>query len=293
MAKQHQVPYSNGSRLKIGVSSIGYQNSRPVPSWLTFFFINFVVFHQDQVIRRVNNLIHQLNGPSGYQLTRRPFRINWFINQLAMYVFPEPVCHYHLINECFFFFTDVWYCGVMIQISMMRWNLLNQFLFQLMSWMHYGLVLVGLITRRSKHFPQYRHLLSVIQQKCDSLRQQLVEACTSTNVDLPFPPSYSVPSFLRSWYCIFLCVCCFGQHLPLGYRTNTYFFDFDFCYLPFFFCCSAYATIRFVFCLISSCINNFGRYIQIYFRRMSFISLLFFFFFSFPFPSFFFFWFPF
>ena len=34
-----------------------------------------------------NNIIHQLNGPSGYQLTRRPFRIKWFINQLAMYVF--------------------------------------------------------------------------------------------------------------------------------------------------------------------------------------------------------------
>jgi hypothetical protein len=40
--------------------------------------------------------------------------------------------------------------------------------------------------------------ITVIQQKCDSLRQQLVEACTSTNVELPFSPSYSVPSFLRS-----------------------------------------------------------------------------------------------
>ncbi|KAF8804272.1 hypothetical protein BYT27DRAFT_6702766 [Phlegmacium glaucopus] len=29
----------------------------------------------------------------------------------------------------------------------------------------------------------------VVQQKCDSLRQQLVDACTSTNFELPFPPT--------------------------------------------------------------------------------------------------------
>ncbi|KAH9484701.1 hypothetical protein JR316_0001601 [Psilocybe cubensis] len=42
------------------------------------------LFYQDQVILRVNNVIHHLQGPDGFQLTRRPFRINWFINQLAM-----------------------------------------------------------------------------------------------------------------------------------------------------------------------------------------------------------------
>ena len=45
------------------------------------------LFYEDQIIQRVNSLMHQLNGPAGYQLTRRPYRINWFINQLAMYVF--------------------------------------------------------------------------------------------------------------------------------------------------------------------------------------------------------------
>jgi hypothetical protein len=64
----------------------------------------YIVFHQDQVIRRVNSLVHQLNGPSGYQLTRRPFRINWFINQLAMYVLYSPLCcsrfYYAFLHRC-------------------------------------------------------------------------------------------------------------------------------------------------------------------------------------------------
>jgi len=42
------------------------------------------LFYEDQIIQRVNTLTHQLTGPSGHQLTRRPYRINWFINQLAM-----------------------------------------------------------------------------------------------------------------------------------------------------------------------------------------------------------------
>lgn len=42
------------------------------------------LFYQDQVIRRVTATIHQLNTPEGYQLTRRPFRVTWFLNQLAI-----------------------------------------------------------------------------------------------------------------------------------------------------------------------------------------------------------------
>lgn len=38
------------------------------------------------MIQRVNLLTHQLTTSAGQQLTRRPFRITWFINQLAMYV---------------------------------------------------------------------------------------------------------------------------------------------------------------------------------------------------------------
>lgn len=44
------------------------------------------VFYEDQVIRRVNAVVHQLHTPAAHQLTRRPFRINWFINQLTMYI---------------------------------------------------------------------------------------------------------------------------------------------------------------------------------------------------------------
>jgi len=115
------------------------------------------LFHQDQVIRRVNSLVHQLNGPSGYQLTRRPFRINWFINQLAICL----VLWSHDTN-----LDDALKLAKSILIPI---DVLNAL------------------------WP-----CPVIQQKCDSLRQQLVEACTSINLELPFPPSYSVPSFLRS-----------------------------------------------------------------------------------------------
>ncbi|KIK02612.1 hypothetical protein K443DRAFT_131780 [Laccaria amethystina LaAM-08-1] len=42
------------------------------------------LYYQDQVIQRVTATIHQLNSPEGYQLTRRPFRVTWFLNQLAI-----------------------------------------------------------------------------------------------------------------------------------------------------------------------------------------------------------------
>lgn len=38
------------------------------------------------------------------------------------------------------------------------------------------------------------------RQQSETLRRQLIEACTVMNIDLPFPPSYSIPSFIRtSW----------------------------------------------------------------------------------------------
>ena len=49
------------------------------------------MFYQEQVVRQANILINQLNTPQGAQLTRKPFRINWFVNQLAMYVLFCPV----------------------------------------------------------------------------------------------------------------------------------------------------------------------------------------------------------
>ena len=163
----------------------------------------------------------------------------------------------------------------MIQILMMRWSSLNRFSFQSMSWMHYGLVLVSLIIRRSNIFHDIDNLLSVIQQKCDSLRQQLIEACTSTNVELPFSPSYSVPSFLRSWYdAPFL----LGQHPP-RYVSNEH---LDFCYLPSL-SCSGYSTIRSL-----SCINKLDDILIFYLRRMffpSFCTFSFFFWFFFYKPK--------
>lgn len=37
-----------------------------------------------------------------------------------------------------------------------------------------------------------------IQQRCNSLREELTLACSSRNIDLPYPPNLSVPDFIRS-----------------------------------------------------------------------------------------------
>ncbi|KAJ6628586.1 hypothetical protein B0H10DRAFT_1990499 [Mycena sp. CBHHK59/15] len=40
--------------------------------------------YQLQVIKRVKLATYQLGGPQGHQLTRRPFQVTWFLNQLAV-----------------------------------------------------------------------------------------------------------------------------------------------------------------------------------------------------------------
>ena len=42
-----------------------------------------LVFYEEQVFQRLSALVHNLAGPGGHQLTRRPFRITGFINQLS------------------------------------------------------------------------------------------------------------------------------------------------------------------------------------------------------------------
>lgn len=76
------------------------------------------MFYEDQVIRRVNTLVHQLGTPAAYQLTRRPYRVNWFINQLAMYV--SDICDVCVQNYADVLYTVVWCCGHMTPRSMMR-----------------------------------------------------------------------------------------------------------------------------------------------------------------------------
>ncbi|KIM45747.1 hypothetical protein M413DRAFT_17514 [Hebeloma cylindrosporum] len=115
------------------------------------------LFYEDQIIQRVNSLMHQLNGPAGHQLTRRPYRINWFINQLA--------------------------------ICLVLWN-------------HDPTLYDALKLARNIFIPiDVLNALwpcPAIQQRCDDLRQQLIDACNSRNIELPLPPNYSVPSFLRT-----------------------------------------------------------------------------------------------
>ncbi|KAF7350086.1 Zn(2)-C6 fungal-type domain-containing protein [Mycena venus] len=40
--------------------------------------------YQARVIKRVKLATYQLGGPQGYQLTRRPFQVHWFLNQLSV-----------------------------------------------------------------------------------------------------------------------------------------------------------------------------------------------------------------
>ncbi|KAF8993841.1 hypothetical protein BDQ17DRAFT_1311941 [Cyathus striatus] len=42
------------------------------------------LYYQHQVIARVTEVIHHLEPPESHQLTRRPFRVTWFMNQLAI-----------------------------------------------------------------------------------------------------------------------------------------------------------------------------------------------------------------
>ena len=75
-----------------------------------------LVFYEDQVIRRVITLVHQLGTPAAYQLTRRPYRVNWFINQLAMYVLTSVMCVRNYVDGLY---TVVWCCGHMTPRSTM------------------------------------------------------------------------------------------------------------------------------------------------------------------------------
>jgi hypothetical protein len=42
------------------------------------------VDYQARVIKRVKLATYQLGGPQGYQLTRRPFQVTWFLNQFSV-----------------------------------------------------------------------------------------------------------------------------------------------------------------------------------------------------------------
>lgn len=105
----------------------------------------------------------------------------------------------------------------MIQILMMRWSSLNQFSFQSMSWMHYGLVLVSLTIRRSKIF----HDIDIFYQ----LFSKNVILCVNSWSKPALPPTLSSHSLLAT---LFHPSCdlnmmhffCFGQHLP-RYVSNT------------------------------------------------------------------------
>ena len=146
----------------------------------------------------------------------------------------------------------------MIQILMMRWSSLNQFSFQSMSWMHYGLVLVSFIIRHSN----ISHNIDRFYQ----LFSKNVILCVNNWSKLVLPPMLSYHSLLAT---LFHHSCdpnmmhfyWFGQHPP-RYVSNEH---FDFCYLSSF-SCSAYATIRSL-----SCINKLDDIFIFYIRRMSYL----------------------
>lgn len=194
-----------------------------------------VVFHQDQVIRRVNSIIHQLNGPSGYQLTRRPFRINWFINQLAMYVL-QPVCYYHLmLFRCLVLWSHDTNLDDALKLAksiLIPIDVLNA-LWPCPGKFHYS---------SFKHFVRYWHRFQLFSKN--------VILCVNNSSKLVIPPMLSSHSLLAT---LFHPSCepnmmhffGFGQHL-LRYVSKEH---FDFCYLPSFSCSAYYATIRSLSCI--------------------------------------------
>ncbi len=43
-----------------------------------------LVYYQEQIVKRVTMSIQRMAGTPGHQLTRRPFQVTWFSNQLAL-----------------------------------------------------------------------------------------------------------------------------------------------------------------------------------------------------------------
>lgn len=44
----------------------------------------YLVWYQDRVIQAVKSAVNHLGSVQGHQLTRRPFQVTWFSNQLSM-----------------------------------------------------------------------------------------------------------------------------------------------------------------------------------------------------------------
>ena len=81
---QSLVPSSSENKLKTGVretikANFIFLNLKP----FFFFFFSFSVFYGEQIFQRLIAVTHHLTGPDGDQLTRRPYRIAWFMNQLS------------------------------------------------------------------------------------------------------------------------------------------------------------------------------------------------------------------
>jgi hypothetical protein len=61
--------------LDSGTSPLPVFNRKQAEEWL---------YYQDQVVKRVKVSVQHLNNPQGYLLTRRPFQVMWFCNQLVI-----------------------------------------------------------------------------------------------------------------------------------------------------------------------------------------------------------------
>ena len=75
----HHLPSSSGSKLRTGVRTC---------SFFLVFLTNLVisVFYGEQIFHRLTAVTHNLTGPDGNLLTRRPYRVGWFMNQLSEFV---------------------------------------------------------------------------------------------------------------------------------------------------------------------------------------------------------------
>lgn len=75
---------SNANKLKNGVCSTSLY------TLILSHYISFTVWYQDRVIQIVKSSINHLGGVQGHQLSRRPFQVTWFSNQLSMCVMLSP-----------------------------------------------------------------------------------------------------------------------------------------------------------------------------------------------------------
>ncbi|KAG5637497.1 hypothetical protein H0H81_004370 [Sphagnurus paluster] len=128
------------------------------------------LWYQDRVVQIVRSAINHLGGVQGYQLTRRPYQVTWFANQLSiclvLWNYDRSLRSALVLAKSILLpvevMTNLWPCPGMY-LSLLEWR-------------------------------EFAESLSALQRQSEDLRQRLIEACNSEGIEPPMPTNYTLPS---------------------------------------------------------------------------------------------------